>query len=68
MNIPLDADGTVQFNATFVAVVTTALNIYTDGNADNRSSKLRRAIQLIWKRFPSEMIDQVIPSGCKLFN
>lgn len=32
MNMPLNSDGTVMFNATLFALVRTALRIKTDGN------------------------------------
>ena len=31
MNMPLNSDGTVTFNATLIALVTTALKIKTEG-------------------------------------
>jgi len=32
MNMPLNSDGTVMFNATLFALIRTALHIKTDGN------------------------------------
>uniref|UniRef100_A0A183BSL2 Voltage-dependent L-type calcium channel subunit alpha n=1 Tax=Globodera pallida TaxID=36090 RepID=A0A183BSL2_GLOPA len=38
MNMPLNSDGTVCFNATLFALVRTNLKIYTDGNIDDRNN------------------------------
>ena len=32
MNMPLNSDGTVMFNATLFALVRTSLRVYTEGN------------------------------------
>lgn len=32
MNMPLNSDGTVMFNATLFALVRTSLQVYTEGN------------------------------------
>lgn len=61
MNMPLNVDGTVQFNATLFALVRTALGIYTEGNIDDCNTKLRSAIRQIWKRTPDAMLDIIIP-------
>lgn len=36
MNMPLNSDGTVMFNATLFALVRTALRIKTEGNGSHR--------------------------------
>ena len=61
MNMPLNSDGTVMFNATLFAVVRTSLKIYTDGNIDSANEMLRAVIKKIWKRTSSKLLDQVVP-------
>lgn len=61
MNMPLNSDGTVCFNATLFALVRTNLKIYTEGNIDEVNEQLRAAIRRIWKRTPSKMLDEVVP-------
>ncbi|KAK4015339.1 hypothetical protein OUZ56_030320 [Daphnia magna] len=61
MNMPLNSDGTVMFNATLFAVVRTSLKIYTDGNIDTANETLRAVIKKIWKRTNSKLLDQVVP-------
>lgn len=64
MNMPLNSDGTVLFNATLFAIVRTALNIKTDGNIDDSNAELRATIKQIWKRTNSKLLDQVVsPPG-----
>lgn len=41
MNMPLNSDGTVMFNATLFALVRTALRIKTDGNGLTQTSNAR---------------------------
>lgn len=61
MNMPLNSDGTVCFNATLFALVRTNLKIYTEGNIDEVNEQLRAAIKRIWKRTPQKMLDEVVP-------
>lgn len=61
MNMPLNSDGTVMFNATLFAVVRTALRIKTDGNIDDANEELRAVIRKIWKRTNPKLLDQVVP-------
>uniref|UniRef100_A0A1I7XSC2 Ca_chan_IQ domain-containing protein n=1 Tax=Heterorhabditis bacteriophora TaxID=37862 RepID=A0A1I7XSC2_HETBA len=78
MNMPLNSDGTVCFNATLFALVRTNLKIYTDnnilhnyyaliseGNIDEANEQLRSAIRRIWKRTPVKMLDEVVPPAGK---
>lgn len=68
MNMPLNSDGTVCFNATLFALVRTNLKIYTEGNIDEVNEQLRAAIKRIWKRTPQKMLDEVVPpAGSNLF-
>lgn len=61
MNMPLNSDGTVLFNATLFAVVRTSLKIKTEGNIDDANSELRTTIKQIWKRTSPKLLDQVVP-------
>lgn len=61
MNMPLNSDGTVLFNATLFAVVRTSLKIKTDGNIDEANGELRAIIKQIWKRTSPKLLDQVVP-------
>lgn len=61
MNMPLNSDGTVMFNATLFALVRTSLRIYTEGNIDQANEELRSVIKQIWKRTNSKLLDQVVP-------
>ncbi|CAN8004779.1 unnamed protein product [Ixodes pacificus] len=61
MNMPLNSDGTVMFNATLFAVVRTSLKIKTDGNIDTANEELRAIIKKIWKRTSPKLLDQVVP-------
>ncbi|KAJ6221645.1 hypothetical protein RDWZM_000190 [Blomia tropicalis] len=61
MNMPLNSDGTVMFNATLFAIVRTALRIKTDGNIDDANEQLRAVIRKIWKRTNPKLLDQVVP-------
>ena len=61
MNMPLNSDGTVLFNATLFAVVRTSLRIKTDGNIDEDNEQLRNTIKKIWKRTSPKLLDQVVP-------
>ncbi|XP_021232895.1 voltage-dependent L-type calcium channel subunit alpha-1S isoform X4 [Numida meleagris] len=61
MNMPLNSDGTVTFNATLFALVRTALKIKTEGNFEQANEELRTIIKKIWKRTSMKLLDQVIP-------
>uniref|UniRef100_A0A672M025 Voltage-dependent L-type calcium channel subunit alpha n=1 Tax=Sinocyclocheilus grahami TaxID=75366 RepID=A0A672M025_SINGR len=61
MNMPLNSDGTVTFNATLFALVRTALKIKTEGNPDQENEELRIIIKKIWKRIKPKILDEVIP-------
>uniref|UniRef100_A0A8C8A295 Voltage-dependent L-type calcium channel subunit alpha n=1 Tax=Oryzias sinensis TaxID=183150 RepID=A0A8C8A295_9TELE len=61
MNMPLNSDGTVMFNATLFALVRTALKIKTEGNLDQANEELRVVIKKIWKRTSMKLLDQVVP-------
>ncbi|GBL64147.1 Voltage-dependent L-type calcium channel subunit alpha-1C, partial [Araneus ventricosus] len=61
MNMPLNSDGTVMFNATLFALVRTSLHIKTEGNIDEANEELRAVIKRIWKRTSDELLDQVVP-------
>ena len=61
MNMPLNSDGTVMFNATLFALIRTSLKIKTDGNIDQANEELRAVIKKIWKRTPMKLLDQVVP-------
>lgn len=61
MNMPLNSDGTVLFNATLFAVVRTSLRIKTEGNIDDANAELRAVIKKIWKRTNPKLLDQVVP-------
>ncbi|EAT36648.1 AAEL011280-PA, partial [Aedes aegypti] len=61
MNMPLNSDGTVLFNATLFAVVRTSLKIKTEGNIDDANAELRATIKQIWKRTAPKLLDQVVP-------
>ncbi|XP_048096351.1 voltage-dependent L-type calcium channel subunit alpha-1D [Alosa alosa] len=61
MNMPLNSDGTVMFNATLFALVRTALKIKTEGNLDEANEELRAVIKKIWKRTSMKLLDQVVP-------
>ncbi|XP_074594499.1 ca[2+]-channel protein alpha[[1]] subunit D isoform X2 [Brevipalpus obovatus] len=61
MNMPLNSDGTVMFNATLFALVRTNLRIKTEGNIDEANEELRAIIRKIWKRTSPKLLDQVVP-------
>lgn len=61
MNMPLNSDGTVLFNATLFAVVRTSLKIKTEGNIDDANAELRSVIKQVWKRTNPKLLDQVVP-------
>ena len=69
MNMPLNSDGSVNFNATLFALVRTSLSIKTEGNIDEANEELRHQILKIWKRTDLKLLDQICPgAGCKYFN
>lgn len=61
MNMPLNSDGTVMFNATLFALVRTALHIKTEGNLEQANEELRAIVKKIWKRTSMKLLDQVVP-------
>ncbi|MEQ2176836.1 hypothetical protein GOODEAATRI_032234 [Goodea atripinnis] len=62
MNMPLNADGMVTFNATLFALVRTALKIKTEAdNPEQENEELRAIIKKIWKRMKPKLLDEVIP-------
>ncbi|XP_074936590.1 voltage-dependent L-type calcium channel subunit alpha-1F, partial [Phalacrocorax aristotelis] len=61
MNMPLNSDGTVTFNATLFALVRTSLKIKTEGNLDAANKELRAVVKKIWKRTKPKLLDEVIP-------
>merc|ERR1712128_384691 len=61
MNMRLNADGTVNFNATLLALVRTSLNILTDGNIDESNEELRQEIIKIFKTLDMNMLDSCCP-------
>lgn len=66
MNMPLNSDGSVNFNATLFALVRTSLSIKTEGNIDEANEELRHQILKIWKRTDIKLLDQICPgAGCK---
>lgn len=68
MNMPLNSDGTVLFNATLFAVVRTSLRIKTEGNIDDANAELRAVIKKIWKRTSPKLLDQVVPPPGGILN
>ena len=69
MNMPLNSDGSVNFNATLFALVRTSLSIKTEGNIDEANEELRHQILKIWKRTNIKLLDQICPgAGCKLLS
>ncbi|XP_069501369.1 voltage-dependent L-type calcium channel subunit alpha-1F isoform X2 [Ambystoma mexicanum] len=61
MNMPLNSDGTVTYNATLFALVRTSLKIKTEGNLEAANEELRAVIKKIWKRTKQKILDEVIP-------
>jgi len=61
MNMRLNADGTVNFNATLFALVRTSLNIMTDGNIDESNEELRNQLITIFKTIDMKMLDSCCP-------
>nr|CDS16897.1 voltage dependent L type calcium channel subunit [Echinococcus granulosus] len=62
MNMPLNSDGTVMFNATLFALVRTNLKIKTEGSTpDQLNEELRAVIKKIWKHTSPKLLDQVVP-------
>lgn len=61
MNMPLNSDGTVMFNATLFALVRTSLKIKVEGNIDQANAELRDVIIKVWKRTSQKLLDQVVP-------
>merc|ERR550517_1851469 len=61
MNMPLNADGSVNFNATLFALVRTSLNILTEGNIDEANEELRHQILKIFRQTNITILDQCCP-------
>ncbi|KAL7060820.1 hypothetical protein AAHC03_010160 [Spirometra sp. Aus1] len=66
MNMPLQSDGTVFFNATLFALVRRNLRIKVpedekDKSLDQLNEELRAVIKKIWKRTSPKLLDQIIP-------
>jgi len=61
MNMPLNADGSVNFNATLFALVRTSLNILTEGNIDEANDELRHQILKIFRQTDVAVLDQCCP-------
>jgi len=62
MNMPLNADGSVNFNATLFALVRTSLNILTEGNIDEANDELRYQILKIFRQTEPGVLDQCCPA------
>ena len=62
MNMPLNADGSVNFNATLFALVRTSLNILTEGNIDEANEELRYQILKIFRQTDKAVLDQCCPA------
>ncbi|XP_067171183.1 LOW QUALITY PROTEIN: voltage-dependent L-type calcium channel subunit alpha-1F, partial [Apteryx mantelli] len=62
MNMPLNSDGTVTFNATLFALIRTSLKIKTEGNLDVANKELRAVVKKIWKRTKPKLLDEIIPA------
>merc|ERR1712038_500039 len=61
MNMPLNSDGTVMFNATLFALVRTSLKIMTEGNIDENNDDLRAQILKIFRQTDVAVLDQCCP-------
>ncbi len=57
MNMPLNSDGSVNFNATLFALVRTSLNILTEGNIDEANEELRQAQS---RRLPNKFPPKIV--------
>ena len=62
MNMPLNSDGSVNFNATLFALVRTSLNILTEGNIDEANDELRHQILKIFRQTDINVLDQCCPA------
>ena len=68
MNMRLNPDGTVNFNATLFALVRTSLNIMTDGNIDESNEELRQQIIKVFKEgVDMPMLDSCCPGPGREF-
>lgn len=61
MNMPMNPDGTVNFNATIFALVRTGLQVRTEGNIMEADAELRRTLLSLWKDTNTKLLDQVVP-------
>lgn len=63
MNMSLNSDGTVMFNATLFALVRTSLKIKLEGSIDQSNAELRAIIKRVWKRMSEKLLDEVLPTA-----
>ena len=62
MNMPLNDDGTVEFQATLFAIIRTALDIKMEGSLDIANAELRIIMRKIWRKTVSDkMLDKLLP-------
>jgi hypothetical protein len=61
MNMPLNSDGSVNFNATLFALVRTSLNILTEGNIDEANEELRQAQSI---KLPDKLPPKTVTGFC----
>ena len=61
MNMPLNSDSTVDFNATLFAVVRTSLGIKVEGNIDDANEELRTEIRKAFKFVDEDMLNKCVP-------
>ncbi|CAB3996293.1 voltage-dependent N-type calcium channel subunit alpha-1B-like [Paramuricea clavata] len=62
MNMPLDADGTVEFTATLFALVRTALGVLTDNNNLKKNDKEMQALlKRVWPKLTKNTLDKIMP-------
>ncbi|ODM86917.1 Voltage-dependent calcium channel type D subunit alpha-1, partial [Orchesella cincta] len=61
MNMPMNPDGTVNFNATIFALVRTGLQVKTEGNIMEADAELRRTLLSLWRDVDPRLLNQVVP-------
>ena len=61
MNMPLNDDGTVEFQATLFAIIRTALDIKMEGSLDIANAELRIIMRKIWKAASDKVLDKLLP-------
>ena len=59
--MPLNSDGSVNFNATLFALVRTSLSILTEGNIDEANDELRHQILKVFRQTDVTVLDQCCP-------